>query len=136
MAELTGAQPRGLFSRIIRRLGLERQAQVIRKHLSIIVPGLCAATIFGIWVVHVLDLVLRWSSFGPVFRVALSDPDFVALHGGSFTRSVLGSVPPIELAFTFFSLAAILLLVRWMVQGIVAYRAVQQDISHQYYEHH
>jgi hypothetical protein len=121
-----------LFTRIMRRLGLERQAHVIRTHLGILVPGLCIALIVGFWVARVLQVVLRWSSFGPMFNVAVRNPELIVRH--SYVHAMLSTIPSLEFAFFLFSLALVLLLIRWTAENVAAYRNVQKQI--QYTKHH
>lgn len=116
-----------LFTRIMRRLGLERQAQTIRTHLGILVPGLLIALIVGFWVARILRTVLLWSSFGPTFNIAFRNPGMIVRH--SYVHSMLSSIPSLEFAFFLFSLALVLLLIRWTIQNIEAYRNVQTQIN-------
>jgi len=123
-----------LFTRIMRRLGLERQAKAIRAHLGILVPGLFIAVIMGFWVVRILYVVLRLSSFGPMFNVAFRNPELVVRH--SYVNSMLSVIPSLEFSFFLFSLALVLLLIRWTTQNFEAYRSVQKEIQNtQHHEH-
>ena len=57
--------PRGLFSRIIKRLGLERQLQIIKRNLGFFIGGLAVFVILSTFAIIGLREVLSESSFGP-----------------------------------------------------------------------
>lgn len=125
-----------LFARIMRRLGLERQLEVLKKHLGIVVSGLVVAFALGVWVVHILRAVLAWSSFGSMTNLAFTDPQVVVRFGGTYIQSVAGSFPAIEIACFCATLAAILLLIRLTVSDVDVYQAIKEKINEQRYEHH
>lgn len=124
--------PENLFVRIIRRLGLERQIQAARKHLGIIVSGLFVALAFGYWIVQILRDVLTRSDFGPFARLAITDPQNILRHSDIYAWSMLESVPAIHGALLLATIAGVLLLIRFVVRGIDAYRALKKEI----HEHH
>jgi hypothetical protein len=124
-----------LFARIMRRLGLERQLEILRQHLGIVVSGLVVAFALGVWVVHILRSVLIWSSFGSMAHLAFTDPQVVLRFGNTYVQSVAGSFPAIEIACFCATVAAILLLVRLTVNDVDVYQSVKEKINEQRYEH-
>jgi hypothetical protein len=127
--------PQNLFMRILRRLGLERQLQLLRRHLGAVIAGLAVSFVFAAWAVHILVQVLRWSSFGPFARLALTDPIAMARFRSLYILSILESIPALEVALFFASLAAVLLLVRWLTRDVDTYQDLAERINEQHYEH-
>lgn len=110
--------------------------QIIRAHLGILLPSFLAVAIVGFWIMRVLRMVLAWSSFGPMFNIAVRDPGFIVLHGNNYLFSVLSSIPSIEIALFLCSLSVVLLLIRFIVENIDEYRSVRKQIyAAQYHEH-
>lgn len=125
-----------LFARIMRRLGLERQLEILKKHLGIVASGLVIFIALGVWVVHILHAVLTWSSFGSMTHLAFTNPQVVLRFGGTYMQSVAGSFPAIEIACFCATLGAVLWLVRLTVSDVDVYQTIKEKINEQRYEHH
>ena len=104
--------PRGLFSRIIKRLGLERQLQIIKRNLGFFVGGLVVFILLSVFAVIGLHEVLAESSFGPFVSLIFSDPSAVLKNWHSFVFSVFESVPGASLVALLFAVAVLLMFVR------------------------
>jgi hypothetical protein len=129
MTEHTEPQPpKGLFARIIRRLGLERQIQTVRKHLGLFVSGLFVALVFVYWIVQILRDVLMRSDFGPFARLAITDPQTMLRHGDMYAWSMLEAIPAVHAAICLAAIAGVMLLVRWTAQSMDSYRALRKAI--------
>jgi hypothetical protein len=104
--------PRGLFSRIIKRLGLEKQLDVARGHLEFFVPALLVFVFLSIFAFIGLKQVLTQSSFGPFLSLIFSDPKMVLKYWQSFLLSIFESMPGAYILFFLIPLALFLLFVR------------------------
>jgi len=104
--------PRGLFSRIIKRLGLERQLQIIKRNLGFFIGGLAVFVILSTFAIIGLREVLSESSFGPFVSLIFSDPLIILQNWHSFAFSVFESVPGASLVILFFAVAILLTFVR------------------------
>lgn len=115
MAENVVQTPRGLFSCIMRRLGLERQLQAVKRYLEVntgvlvVFLALCVLALIGLW--HVLGR----TSLGPILSLVRSDPALVFAFRHSFALSVMESVPGLSAAFFFVTLGFALLFIRFVV---------------------
>jgi len=106
------APPRGLFSRIIKRLKLEKQLGMARKHLGFFVSALLIFVFLSVFAFIGLKQVLIQSSFGPFLSLIFSDPKMVLKYWQSFLLSVFESMPGAYLLFFLIPLALFLLFVR------------------------
>lgn len=106
--------PRGLFARIIKRLGLERQLQIIKRNLGFFVGGLAVFVLLFIFAVIGLREVLAESSFGPYLSLVFSDPWMVLKNWHSFVFSVFESIPGASIVILLFAIAVLLTLVRFV----------------------
>ena len=104
--------PRGLFSRIIKRLGFEKQLDVVKRHLKFFVPALLVFVFLSIFAFIGLKQVLVQSSFGPFLSLIISDPKMVLKYWQSFLLSVFESMPGAYILFFLITLALFLLFVR------------------------
>ena len=85
--------PRGLFDRIIKRLGLEQQLHIVRRHLGFFTGALAVFSVLSIFAFVGLKEVLKHSSFGPFISLIFTDPGMVLKYWHSYTLLVLESVP-------------------------------------------
>lgn len=102
--------PKGLFARIIRRLGLEQQLLVIRRHLGFFTGVLVVFVFLSIFAFVGLRDVLEHSSFWPMVSLIFSDPDIVIKNWPSFSLSIFESVPAVD-AMTFLVLLGLAMVV-------------------------
>jgi hypothetical protein len=105
--------PRGLFSRIIKRLGLEKQLRIARKHLGFFTGALVVFLILSFLAFIGLKQVLAESSFGPYLSLIFSDPGVVLKYWHSFLFSIFESVPSASIAIFLAALALFLLFVKF-----------------------
>ncbi len=104
--------PRGLFSRILKRLGLEKQLRIVERHLGFF-TGLLAVFIFlSIFAFVGLKEVFDESNLGPFLSLVFSDPGMVLKNWQSFSLSVFESMPAAYFAVFLIPLALFLLLIK------------------------
>lgn len=132
----TQTPPPGLFARIIRRLGLERQLSGLKRHAGAIAASLVVIAVFAAWALHILMQVLRWSNFGPFARLAFTNPDIMVHQRGAYVFSILESIPALEVALFCAALASVLALVRWLAGDVERYQRIMNRIHNQHDEHH
>jgi hypothetical protein len=99
--------PRGLFRRIMFRLGCEKDLKITKKRLvvsSFIFLLSCGLFIFA---VGFLKHKLLESEFGPIISLSISDTRAVLAYAGEFTLAFLESIPAFYIPIL---LAAIMLL--------------------------
>ena len=69
--------PRGLFSRIIKRLGLEKELTIVRRNLKFFTTLLVMFLVLSVFAFIGVKHVLATSSFGPFLYLAFSDSGIV-----------------------------------------------------------
>ncbi len=84
---------RGLFRKIIKRLGLEKELQVVEEHIKFFVFILSSFVVLSVFAVIGMKEVLAESSFGPFLSLIFSDPGVVLSYWQSFALSVFESMP-------------------------------------------
>lgn len=104
--------PRGLFLRIIKRLGLEKQLDVARRHLGFLVSALLVFVFLSIFAFIGLQQVLTQSNFSPFLSLIFSDPKMVLKYWQSFLLSIFESMPGVHISIFIIPLALFLLFVR------------------------
>lgn len=104
--------PRGLFSRIIKRLGLEKELILIKRHLGFFTGLLIVFLVLSIFAVIGIRQVLAESSFGPFVSLIFSDPGIVIKYWHSFGYAAFESMPGVTATALLFSLAFLMLFVR------------------------
>ena len=107
--------PRGLFSRIMRRLGLERQLVLVRRNLGVVLMSLAGAFAGTVLVVWAIRDFLRHSGFGPYLSLARSDSGFVIHHWQPFFLALSESAPAVFFAIGLFAVAGLLICIRFAV---------------------
>ncbi len=125
--------PRGLFSRIIKRLGLEEELVLIKKHLGFFTGLLIVFLFLSLFALVGLRQVLRESSFGPFVSLAFSDPEVVFKYRHSFFMATFESVPGMTAALFFFSVAFLMLFVRLTVFALEKFSITTKLIDKQKY---
>ena len=101
--------PRGLFSRIIKRLGLEKDMELIKTHLGFFTALFGAFLVLSVFAVIGLRQVLAESNFGPFISLVFSDPGMVLKYWQSFSLSIFESAPGFYIT-TVLTLSALILL--------------------------
>src|SRR3989344_1949146 len=127
--------PRGLFSRIIKRLGLERQLQIIKRSLGFFIGGLTVFVFLSVFAVIGLHEVLAESSFGPFVSLIFSDPAVVIKYWYSFTFAAFESMPGITGMILFLSVAFFILFIRLAAFAVERFFIVIKSINKQKYGH-
>lgn len=85
--------PRGLFHRIMVRLGCEKNLKITKKRLLISSFGFLLAVVLFIFAVKFLAHELLESEFGPLISLSISDTRAVFSHAGDFAMAFLESIP-------------------------------------------
>ena len=109
----TPVPPRGLFARIIRRLGLERRLDAVKRRLTFTEGGLI---VLGLVIVFAIILIIdsmNQSNFGHYMSLAFSDARPVMRHLPSLALSISESLPGFRLGGALIALAGLMLLGRW-----------------------
>lgn len=127
--------PRGLLSRVIKRLGLEKELVLVRGNLKFFTTLLVMFLILSVFAVIGVKHVLATSSFGPFLYLVLSDPSVVIKYWHSFLFAAFESIPGIAIAGLVFSLAFLMLFVRFVVFAIEKIAVLIKLINKQKYGH-
>lgn len=120
--------PRGLFNRIIKRLGLEKQLGIIRRNLGFFSAMFIGFTILFTFAVIGLREVLDESSFGPLLSLLFSDPGAVIANWHSFIFSVFESMPTLAVAVLILALAFLLFSVRLIAVSFGKFSSLAKKI--------
>jgi len=127
--------PQGLFSHVIKRLGLEKELTLVKGNLkffaTLLVVFLLLSTFALIGVKHVLEE----SSFGPFVSLIFSDPSIVIKYWDSFMFATFESMPGITAAGLLFSLAFLILFIRLAVFALDKISIIMKSINKQKYGH-
>lgn len=110
--------PRGLFSRVIKRLGLERELALVKGNLIFFSTLLVIFLVLSAFAFIGVKYVLATSSFGPFISLIFSDPSMVIKYWDNYVFAASESMPGIAIAGLIFSLAFLLLFVRFAVFAI------------------
>jgi len=127
--------PRGLFSRIIKRLGLEKELAIVRGNLKFFTTLLVIFLVLSVFAFIGVKHVLATSSFGPFLYLAFSDSGIVIKYWHSFTFAAFESMPGVAIAGLIFSLAFLILFVRFAVFAIEKTAILIKSINKQKYGH-
>ncbi len=121
--------PRGLFARIIRRLGLEKQLWIVRRHLGFFAALLGVFLFLSIFAFVGLRQALVESSFGPYLSLIFSDPGMVLKYWDSFLFSIFESMPGAGIALFLAALALLLLLIKLASSSLEKFHLVVKSIK-------
>src|SRR4030042_1038585 len=110
--------PRGLFSRIMRRLVTKRQYQALKRYVEINSGALVLFVIVGILAFIGLWQVISMTPLFPLLSLMRSDPGMIVMFRHSFVLSVMESVPGLSMALFFAVLGFVLLFVRLLTTSI------------------
>jgi len=127
--------PQGLFSRIIKRLGLEKELAIVRGNLKFFTTLLVMFLILSVFAFIGVKHVLAESSFGPFVSLIFSDPAVVIKYWHSFLFAAFESMPGVAIAGLIFSLAFLILFVRFAVFAIEKTAILIKSINKQKYGH-
>jgi hypothetical protein len=110
--EASVTPPRGLLSRIIKRLGLEKELTLVKGNLKFFTALLGIFLVLSVFAFIGVKHVLAESSFGPFVSLIFSDPGVVIKYWHSFTFAAFESMPGVTAAALLFSVAFLMLFVR------------------------
>lgn len=120
--------PQGLFERVLKRLGIEKQIRSIQRHLGVFASLealfiiLSGIAFFGLWE------VLFESSFGPYFALLFTDPGIVVTHWHSYGYSLIESVPSIAVMIVLFSLGFLLLFFKLVMNAFQSWKQIKKSV--------
>jgi hypothetical protein len=127
--------PRGLFSRIIKRLGLEKELILVKRYLGFFAGLLVIFLFLSVFAFIGIKHVLAESSFGPFVSLILSDPGAVIKYWHSFLFAAFESMPGITATALLFSLAFLALFIRLAALTFEKLFIVIKSINKQKYGH-
>ena len=133
--EASVTPPRGLFSRIIKRLGLEKELTLVKGNLKFFTALLSIFLILSVFAFIGVKHVLAESSFGPFVSLIFSDPGVVIKYWHSFTFAAFESMPGITGMILFLSVAFFILFIRLAAFAVERFFIVIKSINKQKYGH-
>ena len=122
--------PEGLVSRIMRRLGLEQQLRIVRRHAGFFAGLTLVFGVLFIFAIIGFREVMTESSFGPYVSLIFSDPGAVARYWHSFVLSLEESLPGLSLALLLFVSAVVLLMIRLVARAGEKIMHINHTIHH------
>lgn len=133
MQDENNNQPKDLFSRIIQRLGLEKELALVRGNLTFFSTLLVIFCVLSIFAFIGVRHVLAESSFGPFVALIFSDPSIVIKYWQSFLFATFESMPGMIAAGLLFSIAFLLLCIRLAAASVERFLAITKSIHKQTY---
>lgn len=127
--------PRGLFSRIIKRLGLEKELVLVKNHLKFFVSLFVMFFVLSIFAGIGVEHVLEESSFVSFASLIFSDPSMVIKYWHSFVFATFESIPGGTAAILFLSVAFLILFVRLAAFAVGRLSIIVKLINKQKYGH-
>jgi hypothetical protein len=104
--------PKGLFERVMRRLGLEKQLAFLRRRMDWSLIGSAAVFFLAMAALYLaIDFLLR-TSFFDLVSLVLDDPQPVFMHWRPFVLAVSENLPGFFTAAVLFCLGVVMVLVR------------------------
>ena len=125
--------PSGLFSRIIRRLGLEKELALVKRHIEFFGTLFAVFAVLSIFAYIGVRQMLAESSFGHLTSLLFSDPDIAVKYWHSFIFAAFESMPGVAIAGLIFSLAFLMLFIRFIVFAIEKTTILIRSINKQKY---
>lgn len=125
--------PKDIFSRITKRLGLEKQLILTKNHLRIFLVLSSAFVLLSISAVMGLKALLKQSSFIEFSSLLFSDPDMVSKYWKSFLLSTVESFPGFAVAGLILSVAFFMLFLRFFIFAIEGVFSILSLIKKQKY---
>jgi len=127
--------PRDLFSRIMKRLGLEKELYLVKRHLGFFVTLLIIFSVLSVFAFIGVKQVLVESSFGFFISLIFSDPGIVIKYWHSFIFSVFESMPGITATVLLLSVTSLMLFIRLAALGVEKVFIIIKLINKQRYGH-
>ncbi len=125
--------PRGLFSRIIKRLGLEKELVLVQSNLKFFGTLLAVFLVLSVFAAIGVRHILAESSFGSYVSLALSDPGVAVKYWHSFVFALFESTPGMTAAALLLSVAFLLLFIRLVAFSIEKLSVITKAIHKQKY---
>ena len=125
--------PRGLFKRIIDRLGLEKQLQLVKHNLGFFSVLSAVFVVLCIFAYIGLKAVLAESSFGKYLQLLLSDPDVVLRYWKIYLYTLFESLPAFYLSLFLIPLALIIIFASYVSRNIEKVLLLTKSIRKQKY---
>lgn len=127
--------PRGLFPRIMERLGLEKELGLTKK--KIVFFALFFVVFLFLLISGFIGLKheLAESSFGQFILLVFSDPSVAVIYWHSLMLSIFESIPSFTVSILLFSLAFFLIFIRLAVFAIERLLVIIKLIYKQKYEY-
>jgi hypothetical protein len=105
--------PSGLFSRIIRRFGLEKQLNKSRNYFGFFALMFLFSAILFVVVIVALKGIISSTGFGVYSRLIISDGDFILKNPRPFVLSIAESFPGAHMVMFLFILGGLMLIIRY-----------------------
>ena len=125
--------PRSLFSRIIKRLGLEKELALVKANLKFFGALLGVFLVLSVFAVIGIKHFLAESSLGSYISLAFSDPSIVVKYWHSFMFATFESTPGMMATALLFSVAFLLLFIRLVAFSIEKLSVITKSINKQKY---
>jgi len=127
--------PKGLFSRIIKRLGLEKELILVKRYLGFFTGLLVIFLFLSVFAFIGIKHVLAESSLESFISLIFSDPGIVIKYWHSFAFAAFESMPGITATALLFSVAFLMLFVRLVALTFEKLFIVIKSINKQKYGH-
>ena len=127
--------PHGLFSRIIKRLGLEKELIIVKRYLGFLTGLLVIFLFLSVFAFIGIKHVLAESSLEPFISLIFSDPGIVIKYWHSFAYAAFESMPGVTATALFISVAFLLLFIRLAAFSFEKLFIVIRSINKQKYGH-
>ena len=125
--------PKDIFSKIMKRLGLEKQLILIKKHLRVFLVLSVMFVALSIFAFIGLKTVIEQSSFLEFMSLLFSDPDMVTKYWQSFILLITESFPGLAVAGFIVSIAFFMLFIRLFIFAIERVSSILDLIKKQKY---
>ena len=125
--------PKDLFERIIKRLGLEKELSLIKRNMRFFSVLSVIFIVLSIFAFIGVKSVLREYSVMPFLSFIFSDPDIVIKYWHSFLFSIFESIHGFAFAGFIFSIAFLLLFIRFVFFAIDKILSILKLINKQKY---
>lgn len=127
--------PRGLFSRIIKRLKLEKQLRLVKKHLAFFASFFVVFLILSVFAFIGFKHVLAESDLGPFVSLMFSDPGMVLKYWQSFALSVFESAPAGMIFILLITVSFLLFLAKFLGASFEKFSLLARSIRKRYHTH-
>lgn len=127
--------PNGLFSRIMKRLGLEQELILTKKNLSIFILLFVVFLFLLIFGFIGLMHELAESSFGQFISLIFSDPGAAITYWHSLMLSLFESMPSLAVSLILFLIAFLMIFIRLAVFAAEKISVIIKAINKQKYGH-